>query len=153
LWLRGLAAAAMPGIGLLIYCAYMWHLTGDPLVWMKSQQAWHRDVHLGDPRLARQLASPRFLLDVAALVFTLGAIVPIARRLGTSYAAWTAVNVLLPFLNGGVLSVGRFTAVLFPLFILLGATVPERWRPLACGLCAMLQGFVSAAFFTLRPLY
>jgi hypothetical protein len=152
-WMRGLAAASMPGIGLLIYCAYMWQLTGDPFIWVKAQQAWGRDVHLGDPRLALQFASPRFLLDAAALIFSLAALWPIARKLGVSYACWTAANVLLPFLNGGLLSVGRFTAVQFPLFILLGGLVSDRWRPLVAALFAMGQGLVTASFFTGRPLY
>jgi Mannosyltransferase (PIG-V) len=150
---RMLAVAAMPGIGMLIYCAFMWQLTGDPLAWLKRQEAWHRDIHLGDPRLTLQFHQARYWLDASALALVLVALWPIAKRLGYAAALFTALTSLLPFLNGGLLSVGRFTSIVFPLFLWLALAVPPHRRALVATIFAIGQGLVACAFFTNRPLY
>ena len=38
----GMAAAAGPGVGMLIYSGYLGSLTGHPLAWMEAHQAWGR---------------------------------------------------------------------------------------------------------------
>jgi hypothetical protein len=151
--LRAFLVAAMPGIGMLLYCAFMWHLTGDPLAWLKRQEAWHRDIHLGDPRLVRQFMQARYWLDAGALGLVLVALWPIARRLGYAAALFTALTTLLPFLNGGLLSVGRFTSIVFPLFLWLAIAVPPSRRALVATIFGIGQGLVACAFFTYRPLY
>ncbi len=150
---RALAVASMPGIGLLIYSAFLWHLTGEPLAWLNRQQAWHRDVHLGDPRLAMQFHMARHWLDVVALFLVTCSLWPMARRLGYGAACFAGASTLIPFLNGGLLSVGRFTSIAFPLFIWLALAIPERRRPLVATVFAILQGLVASVFFTGRPLY
>ena len=63
------------------------------------------------------------------------------------------VNVLPPMLAGGVLSMGRITATLFPLFLALAASVsPRAVTPLITAF-AIGQGLVAALFFTWRPLF
>jgi Mannosyltransferase (PIG-V) len=151
--LRAWIAASMPGIGMLIYCAFIWTLTGDPLAWLKRQAAWQRDIHLFDPRLALQFSQPRFWLDAVALAFVLIAIVPLARRLGYAAALFVALTTLLPFLNGGLLSVGRFTSIVFPLFIWLVLVVPREHRALVATIFGIGQALVACAFFTNRPLF
>ncbi|MGE0705251.1 MAG: mannosyltransferase family protein, partial [Vicinamibacterales bacterium] len=39
---KDLAAAAMPGVGVLMYSAFIWRLTGDPLAWAAGHIAWGR---------------------------------------------------------------------------------------------------------------
>ena len=39
---RSLAAASFPGLGALLYSAYIWWLTGDPLSWAEGHVAWGR---------------------------------------------------------------------------------------------------------------
>jgi hypothetical protein len=151
--LRAWLVAAMPGIGMLIYCAFIWHLTGDPLAWIKRQAAWQRDIHLFDPRLAAQFSQPRYWFDAAALVFVIATLWPLARRIGIAAATFVALTTLLPFLNGGLLSIGRFTSIVFPLFIWLALTVPREHRALVATIFGIAQGLVACAFFTNRPLY
>jgi len=43
--------------------------------------------------------------------------------------------------------------VLFPVFLWLGAVLPERHRNAWITVFAVLQGFVAVMFFTWRPLY
>jgi len=151
--LRAWIVAAMPGIGMLIYCAFIWSLTGDPFAWLKRQAAWQRDIHLFDPRLALQFTQPRYWLDAAALVFAIATLWPLTRRLGYATALFVALTTLLPFLNGGLLSIGRFTSIVFPLFLWLAITVPPTRRALVATIFGMLQALIACAFFTNRPLY
>ena len=92
------------------------------------------------------------VINLVPILFAVAAIVPVYRLLGMLYAAMIAINVVLPVLMGGVLSMGRVTSVLFPLFIWLGVAVPGQLRtPWLVGL-AMLQALFAIAFFTWRPL-
>ncbi|HET9263436.1 MAG TPA: hypothetical protein VFO14_10345 [Vicinamibacterales bacterium] len=49
------------------------------------------------------------------------------------------------------MSVGRFTATLFPLFFALAAAVPERHLPPVIMTFSVLQGLIAVLFFTWRP--
>jgi hypothetical protein len=52
-----------------------------------------------------------------------------------------------------MLSMGRVTSVLFPVFLWLAAAVPARHRTAWIACFALLQGFVAVMFFTWRPLF
>jgi hypothetical protein len=54
---------------------------------------------------------------------------------------------------GGLLSMGRVTSTLFPVFLWLGAAVPAHHRTGWITLFACLQGFVAVMFFTWRPMF
>jgi hypothetical protein len=86
-------------------------------------------------------------------VFVIATLWPLARRIGIAAATFVALTTLLPFLNGGLLSIGRFTSIVFPLFIWLALTVPREHRALVATIFGIAQGLVACAFFTNRPLY
>ena len=56
-------------------------------------------------------------------------------------------------LSGGMLSMGRVTSVLFPVFLWLGAAVPARHRVAWITAFALFQSFAAVLFFTWRPLF
>ena len=56
-------------------------------------------------------------------------------------------------MQGGLLSAGRFTAVLFPMFLALALLLPPQRRTAWMLAFALGQGFVAAIFFTGRPIY
>jgi hypothetical protein len=161
-----IAAAAAPGIGMLIYSTYIYFLTGNPLQWALQNAAWGR-VYRGIDFLVTQhatligergiytYAATRTVdtLQVAAILFVLASVWPVLRRLGVPYAALILINVLPPLMMGGLLSMGRVTSVLFPTFLWLGAAVPAAHRPAWLVVFAMLQAICAAMFFTWRPLY
>ncbi len=92
-------------------------------------------------------------LNALGLIFALLMLWPVWRRLGFAYAAFVLVNIGPPLLAGGVLSMGRLTATLFPLFLALAASLsPRAFAPLVTAF-AIGQGLVAALFFTWRPLY
>jgi hypothetical protein len=160
-----IAAAAMPGIGMLLYSAFIWRLTGDPLAWAKGHAAWGRAYqglsvlvverynYLSHGVVQYVSELPGDVLNGLGALFVLAAAWPVARRLGIAYAAFILVNILPPLAAGGLLSAGRFSSVLFPAFVWFAAAVPAAHRPIWLAGFMALQAFNAALFYTWRPLY
>jgi hypothetical protein len=162
---RRIAVAAVPGIGMLIFSAYIYSLTGNPLQWAANHSAYGRTYRGVFAVITERITYVQInglynyitvlaldLINLIPIAFALAAIVPVYLRLGAPYAAMIAVNVIPPVLIGGVLSMGRITATLFPLFLWLGASVPRSRRTAWLIAFAMLQALFAVAFFTWRPL-
>jgi hypothetical protein len=163
--LRSALPICAPILGVMMYSAYVHGVTGDPLTWLRVQEAWGR--HSMDPvfvlsRFAADLiASPialarehpyKFANGVTGLL-ALALVIPVGRRLGWAYAAFVLLGVLMPVAGGGLASLGRYTAILFPIFLYLAHL---SQRPVFISLVALslvAQGLVSALFFTWRPVY
>ena len=161
-----LAVAALPGIGMLIYSTYIFFLTGHPLQWAMQNAAWGRVYRGLDALLADQAgtigdhglytyAATRTVdaFQLSAVAFVFAASWPVFRRIGLPYAVMIAINVLPPMLMGGLMSIGRVTSVLFPVFVWLAVAVPVGHRAAWVAGFAMLQAIAAAMFFTWRPLY
>ena len=163
---KAFAAAAAPGAGLLIYALFIWRLTGDPLAFFSGQMAWGRAYQgvgtlvakqyaiLANAGLSGYVGTPGYdVLNAIGTLFALAAIWPVWRRLGSAYALFVAVNILPALANGGLLSAGRFSSVLFPAFIWLATAVPPNHRAGWIATFAALQAFSAALFYTWRPLF
>lgn len=161
-----LAVAALPVASMACYAAYVYSLTGDPFAWAKAQQAWGRQTALivdvvnqrSDLIATSGLASypgqyPIELMEGAAALFGLIAVWPIIRRFGLAYGAFVAMAIVPPLITMGAVSLGRYTAPLFPIFLWLGATVPERRRSYWIGAFAAGQALIAVLFYTWRPPY
>lgn len=159
-----LAIAGLPLLGMLCYAAYIDSVTGDPFAFVKAQQAWGRGkaelfnvVAVRSEMIANQGLSsyvrsfPIEILESAAALFALGAVVPIVRRFGLPYGIFVATAVLPPFVTMGSVSLGRYTAPLFPIFLWLAVVVPERRRIYWLIAFAWGQALLSTLFFTARP--
>ena len=172
LWRRhavrlGLGATAVlgPAFGVALYSSFVHGLTGDALAWASAQDGWGRLVQNPVSALAsvgmRVLASPiematQFPADFLNGLFGMAALAlayPIGRRLGSGFGAFVASGVVLPLTVGGLASLGRYTSVLFPLFVYLAVAIPPSLRPWAAGSLMALQLVVAALFFTWRPIY
>lgn len=126
-----LAAAPLAVLGLM---AYFWWNNGDPLAFARVQEHWGRtglDSLLTDIRMiAADVPADVRLLYGCYLVLSLIAfalLVPVWRRLGPGYALLTFVSLVLP-LSSGLQSMGRYIAVMFPLFLVAGDLAPDRRR-------------------------
>jgi hypothetical protein len=161
-----LASAAMPGIGMLLYSAYIWQLTGDPLAWAKGHAAWGREYSglgvlvtqryewLSQGGLYAYTSQvPGDLLNAIGPIFVLAASWPVARRLGLAYAVFILINILPPLAAGGLLSAGRFSAVIFPAFIWFASAVPRRHQPAWLSGFVAIQALNAVLFYTWRPLF
>jgi hypothetical protein len=162
---KSLAAAAAPGVGMLIYSAYVRHLTGSWFGWARLHEAWGRSYSglapveraygwITDEGLLHVVEGvPYDTLNSLGLIFALVMLWPVLRRLGVAYAVFVLVNLVPPMLAGGVLSMGRLTATLFPLFLAVAVTTPPRAVPALVTAFAIGQGLATALFFTWRPLF
>jgi hypothetical protein len=165
-FIPALAVAAMPCVGMLIYSAFVWSLTGNPFAWAAGHAAWGRSytgltplvtdrytyiANAGVYGYVSQL--PLDLLNAMGVVFVLATAWPVARRLGIAYAAFLLINILVPIADGGLLSAGRFSSVLFPAFLWLASAVPPRHRFAWVATFAASQAFNASLFYTWRQLY
>jgi len=164
--LAGAVAVAAPIIGMLVYSIYVGGLTGNPLAWISGQVGWGRKYQglaalavdrydlvsrLGVEKYVT--SAPTEALNALAVLFVLGTAWPVARRLGLAYAVFILINILPPLAQGGFLSGGRFSAVLFPAFFWLAAVLPQRQRTGWIATFAAIQGLNAALFYTWRPLF
>ena len=165
--LVGAVVASGPIIGLLIYSAAVWQMTGHPFFWADLQrEAWGRTFHgpadifrfpadviraFGVTGFIERRPIDAFHALVAALALI--SIVPVTRRLGVAAGLFQAGSVLLPLMNGGLTSFGRFSGVQFPGFIWLASVLPARWYAPTLILFGLGQAMAAAFFFTWRPLF
>ncbi len=163
---QALAAAAMPGVGLVIYALFIWGLTGDPLALTHGHVAWGRTYQglgtlvahqysiLANAGLSGYVGTPGYdVLNAAGALFAVATIWPVTRRLGPAYGVFMLINIVPALATGGLLSAGRFSAVLFPAFIWMATAVPANQRGGWIATFAAMQAFCAALFYTWRPLF
>jgi Mannosyltransferase (PIG-V) len=162
---KSLLCAAMPGVGMLAFSVYVNQLTGSYFGWARLHEAWGRSYSglapveraygwITDEGLLHVIEGVPFdTMNSLGLIFALVMLWPVFRRLGPALALFVIVNALPPMLAGGVLSMGRLTATLFPVFLALAATAPPRTITALVIAFAAGQGLAAALFFTWRPLF
>lgn len=154
-------AALAPLAGTAIFSAYLYGRFGDALAWMHGQAAWGMPL-LGrgpapDPvRTAEDLRVKVsevlvYVGDIAAFFWAATSILPVTRRLGIAYGLWIAVNIFPPVAAHLFISLGRFTAVLFPLFFWLALVVPRQRLARVAVAFAVCQAILAVGFFLWRP--
>ena len=94
-----------------------------------------------------------WLADALPLTFVLGSIAPVTRLLGAAYGLFIAVNVAPPLLRHGLMSLGRFSSVMFPAFAWLAWRVRGRARQRLILACAVGEAVLAALFFTWHPIF
>jgi hypothetical protein len=161
----GIAAASSPIIGMMIFTLYLYGLTGVWFAWARSHEAWGRSFQGLEPfaKLATALhegsllevivGSPFNALNTVGLLFALAMVWPVTRRFGIAWGVFILMTVVPPFLAGGVLSMGRLSATLFPAFLALASMIPARHVPAWAAGFGIGQGLCAALFFTWRELY
>lgn len=162
----GLLAVLAPALGVGIFSLACWWHTGNALPWLQAQAAgWNRsstqflpffdDLHrLLAPGLEVALGwRPFDVFNFLASVLALLAIWPVGRRLGPELAAYVAVSTLVPLVYGGLMSMGRFTSVLFPIFLWLGLALGPRARDATLLAFVSGQTLLAAFFFTWRQVF
>ena len=159
-----IVAMAAPVIGVAIYSAYIYSLTGNPLTWWAQHAAWGRSYAGLDPLLdaagnisrdgvlAFLNAHPYRFLNFIPAVVAVACAIPVWRRFGPAYGVFLLLNLVPPLVLGGTISMGRVTATMFPIFLWLAVALPGGAATLA-GTFAILQGLAAALFYTWRPLY
>lgn len=161
-----LAAAAAPGIAVLVYSAFVWRLTGNPLAWAEGHAAWGRQYSGLLPLAERYYTYvsesglyvvattlPYDVLNAFGALFAVAAAVPVWRRFGLPFAVFILINILPPLAAGGFMSAGRFSAVLFPAFVWFAAVVPERHRTPWLAAFMGIQALNAVLFYTWHEMF
>lgn len=158
--LRGSAAAAAPIAGMLLYSAYLGLAVGSPFAWIEGQAAWPTIAPWGQAAgaasAAMASARTRDLViyggNALSLLLALAALLPVTRLVGVAYALFIALTIVPPVARHGLQSLGRFTAVLFPIFLWLAIVLRGRSRAWIVVAFAIGQIVAAALFFSWRPL-
>jgi hypothetical protein len=166
---RLLALAPVP-LALAGYCAYAYTLSGDPLAWLNAQAQWGYslghppwqqllqliarlvDYGLYDYFFISPLAPFRLFHGAAGLLF-LVLLPAIFKRLGVAMGAYVLVSLLVPLSGNALEGVGRYAAVLFPAFMLLGAVKSPRAQEAILIAGSLFLAFFVCLFVSLRPIY
>jgi hypothetical protein len=156
-----LLVSALPVVGLVIFSSYLQLRFGDALAWLHGQAAWGVPLMLRrgapDPGALPGEAAIKpievivWIGNIAAFVAAVWAIRPISRRFGPAYGIWIAVNIFPPVAAHLFISLGRFTAVLFPFFFWLAIRVPRDRVIRLAGAFAAGQALFAIWFFLWRP--
>lgn len=137
--------------GLLAFSAFQWLRFGDPLAFVHVQAAWNRSFALPNVALIWSVVGsaafdPLSRLDLGlqlVLIFALPPLVVLAwRRCGWLLGAWSALSLLPALTAGSAAALGRFTAVVFPLFLALAPSLRRRWL---LGLVALIAVVLQLA--------
>ena len=169
--LAGRAAALAPiGLALAGFCAYVYTLSGDPLAWLNAQSQW--GYSLGHPpwelllsllgRILKHGAYDYFFLSpmapfrlfhgLAALIF-LSLTPAVFKRFGAPLGAYVLISLLVPLSGNALEGVGRYSAVLFPVFMVMAEIRSQRLHEAVLITWALLRALFVILFVTLRPIY
>ncbi|HVO13129.1 MAG TPA: mannosyltransferase family protein [Vicinamibacteria bacterium] len=166
---RALAVGLVP-LGLGLFCAYCWRLSGDPLAWLHAQAQWGFSVgNVPWNELMRLLdglagrgpygyffsdpLAPYYFLQGTAALALLALLPAVFARLGPALGAYVAVSLYLPLSGNALEGIGRYAVTLFPVFMLLGS-LRTRWLHEAILVTgALLLSLLQALFVTLHPVY
>lgn len=157
-------------LGVAGYCAYVYTLSGNSLAWLSAQAHW--GYSLGHPPWEQLLKligrfvkygfhdyffvsrmAPFRLLHGAAALFCLSLTPAVFKHFGAPLGAYVLVSVLVPLSGNALEGVGRYSAVLFPLFMLMGTVRSRRVHDGIVIVFALLLALVVCLFATGRPIY
>lgn len=116
-------------LGILLYCLYLFGQTGDPFYFIQAQLYWHTGFSI--PGFAilhtfKQLLNGgyiannfRDLLDFVMVVFGIGLVFRVWKRLGIDYAVFSVVSIIMPLFSQTLAATPRYLFTIFPIFMVL----------------------------------
>lgn len=145
--------------GALLFAAYQYRLTGDPLAYLHVEATWSKPfnfVHASPAALNSAIAADHIARWVFVAAFVLGAFVYLAlswREVRFSYwlvGMYTVLPSIVGYDSGSVLfwSAPRFLAEAFPIYILLAKTSVRSVRAdqMLAPALAVVQGFLMVVW-------
>lgn len=160
-WPAVVAAAIVP-LGIVAYAGYLGVTLGNPWSFIEAQAAWGRGAGLdgilrlvpntmNELRIGSGMLAGQFSAATAIdLLFTLVAGASLVVSVFTvrpSYVVYALGTFLIPLASGTVLSMSRFSLVLFPCFIVLARLGERPWFDrLYLGLALPLLGYLTVVF-------
>jgi hypothetical protein len=146
------AAAMAPAVGVLCFSAYLAWRLGDATAWLTNQAAWPDNFGVRAPSPPHASINFWWIQNAAPLGLVLIAIVPLTTLLGSAYGLFVVANLAPPLARHGLMSVGRFSSVMFPVFAWLATRVRGRARTRLIVGFGLAQAILAALFFTWHPI-
>jgi hypothetical protein len=152
------------------YSAYVYSLSGDPFAWLAAQTHWHYSIgNLPWRQLVRIVSTfvgngpyDYFFTSPAAtfeLLHGITALIAVAvtpfvfRRLGPAMGAYMLVSLLVPLSGSSPAGWGRYVAVMFPGFMLLGGLVSPRALEAIVIVSIVFRTLLGCFFVTWQPIF
>jgi len=145
------AAVLAPVAGMLCFSAYLAWRVGDATAWLANQAAWPDNFGIHPAPAPNAHVNLWWIHNALALSVVMTALVPLTTGLGVAYGVFVVGNIGPPLLRHGLLSIGRFCSVLFPVFAWLAMRVQGRARTRLIVAFAVGQAILAALFFTWHP--
>lgn len=139
-------------IGVSLYSAYTYSLTGDPLAFMHAQKEWGGVFRFPLEQLWNRLSEGRMDVRFNAYITLIALAVLVLFYKKVDFSSWLygALVILIPLSSSAsAWSMSRYIVVAFPLFIIfarLGKN--QRFDETATILLVMLQGLLMALWTT-----
>ena len=167
---RAILGLALVCAGVGAYSFYIYMLSGNPFEWAAVIQRWGEgyfpggspiSVFFGPGRallthpyafLAGERMAPYDTLNALAAFGALVAVPFVWRRLGAGYGLFMLVNLWLPLSSGQIEGMGRYVAVLFPLFIWVAGFRTTVFVATTV-VFAMMYTLCLALFTNIHPLF
>jgi Mannosyltransferase (PIG-V) len=146
------AAVLAPVAGVLCFSAYLAWRVGDATAWVANQAAWPDNFGIHPPQPPDAHLNLWWIPNALALSFVLTALAPLTTMLGAAYGVFVVGNIGPPLVRHGLLSMGRFCSVLFPVFAWLATRVRGRARTRLIVAFGVGQAILAALFFTWHPI-
>ena len=166
---RAIIGLLLVGAGVGSYSLFVYRLSGNPFEWAAAIQRWGYypggspfTVFFGLGRalithpyafLAGERMAPYDSLNGVAALACVVSVPFIWMRLGAGYGLFMAANLWLPLSSGQVEGMGRYSAVMFPLFIWLASLRSRATFVPTVIVFAMLYSLCMALFTNIHPLF
>ena len=137
-WKRGLLSKnifpmLLPAVGMFSFLLYDYLKFKDFWLFFKIESAWGRSFSINWDHFSL-FSHPSIVnmgIDIAFTILIISAIYLVWKKLSSLYAVFMSLTVLAALTSGTLMSIGRYSLVLFPLFILLAKiknrTFQQTW--------------------------
>ena len=108
-------------LGTGLFLLYDWWRFHDPFLFFKIESAWGRSFSFNQSHFSF-FSHPSIVnmgIDISFTVFILVALWLVYKKVSALYAAFMSLTILSALTSGTLMSIGRYSLVLFPIFILL----------------------------------
>lgn len=163
-----IAAVAAASLGIGLYSFYNYRLSGNPFEWYASITRWGYHpggnpiggfLHVAGSLLTRptvylnEAMAPYDTLNALSAALGLASVPFVWKRFGFGYAAIVLLGLALPLSSGALEGLGRYTAVLFPIPLLLGSLPGEMRHTWIVAGCTLFFALGLVLFSNVHPLF
>ena len=165
-----LARLAPVPLAFLGFHVYIGLLSGEPLAWFASEDQW--DYSLGNPPWEQLLwllstveqhgpyayftssaLAPYQLFHGVVALFLLACVPAVFTRLGAPLGFYVLASLLVPLSGNALSGIGRYGAVLFPVFMMLATIKSRRMHEALLIIWSLFLALFVGLFVTWHPIY